>query len=177
MAKRVSQDERPYRPVEEALVRAVMHHEEAELGVETVEIEGSQRTNGPSKAAPDELSVREKVSPMIQGNDQMAVQTPTVTGEKRTREKRVLLSASEEREIEHLVSRIAEELGTPVKLSHVLRAYMTLLLHAEDEILKRARQAAPLHRPPNGDPVALASFEQRLAQILSSAFRETLPLR
>ena len=57
MAKRVSQDERPYRPVEEALVRAVMHHEEAELGVETVETEGSQRTNGPSKAAPDELVV------------------------------------------------------------------------------------------------------------------------
>ncbi len=167
MAKRVAQDERPYRPVEEALVRAVMSHQEAEPIVETVNAERAQRTNGPLEAIPTEPPASKTV----------AVQTPTVTVEKLTREKRVLLSASEEREIEHLISRIAEELGTPVKLSHMLRAYITLLLHAEKEIMKRARQVAPLHRPPNGDPVALASFEQRLAQILSLALRETLPLR
>src|SRR5262249_16417391 len=45
------------------------------------------------------------------------------------------------------------------KLSHMLRAYMTLLLHAEGEITKRARLTGPLHRPPNGDAVALARFE------------------
>jgi hypothetical protein len=110
-----------------------------------------------------------------QRDDQTASQIPTI--EKLTREKRVLLTFSEEREIERLVARVAEGLATPVKLSHFLRAYMTLLLHAENELTKRARQAVPLHRPPNGDPVALAQFEHRLAQILSAAFRDAPPLR
>jgi hypothetical protein len=177
MAKRVTQDERPYRPVEEALVRAVMSPQEAEPIVETDSPEGVQPTGVPLEATRPEPSVSETIVPEVQSNGRVVVQTPTVTVEKLTREKRVLLSASEEREIEQLVSRIAGELGTPVKLSHMLRAYMILLLHAENEIMKRARQAAPLHRPPNGDPVALAGFEQRLAQILSLAFREALPLR
>jgi hypothetical protein len=177
MAKRVAQDERPYRPVEEALVRAVMSHQEAEPVGETVDTEGVQSTNGSLEATPTDLTMSKTVLPEVQRNDRMVVQASTGTVEKLTREKRVLLSASEEREIEHLVSRIAGELGTPVKLSHVLRAYMILLLHAENEIMKRARQSAPLHRPPNGDPVALASFEQRLAQILLLALREARPLR
>ena len=54
---------------------------------------------------------------------------------------------------------------------------MTLLLHAEGEITKRARLTGPLHRPPNGDAVALARFEQQLAKILSAAFRDAPPLR
>ena len=177
MAKRVAQDERPYRPVEEALVRAVMSHQEPEWTAETVNADEGQLTSESLDIQKSESSENETMMPVVQNNGRIMVQAPTVTVEKLTREKRVLLSASEEREIEHLISRIAGELGTPVKLSHMLRAYMILLVHAENEIIKRARQAAPLHRPPNGDPIALAGFEQRLAQILSLSLREALPLR
>lgn len=177
MAKRVAQDERPYRPVEEALVRAVMSHQEEEPTVEADDSDDVHQTREPLNNIQSEPSVDETVLPLVQNNSRVMVQSPTLTVEKLTREKRVLLSASEEREIEHLVSRIAGELGTPVKLSHMLRAYMILLLHAENEIIKRARQVAPLRRPPNGDPIALAGFEQRLAQILSLSLREALPLR
>ena len=97
----------------------------------------------------------------IQGNGHDS--SPTSTAEKLSREKRVLLTLAEEREIERLVARVAEELATPVKLSHMLRAYMTLLLHAEGEITKRARLTGPLHRPPNGDAVALAGHAAEVA--------------
>lgn len=165
MAKRVAQDERPYRPVEEALVRSVMNRPEGVEAIETVE----------ANEAPHLTEAAELGSiPSTLGRQILAQNEPQ---EKLSREKRVLLSPSEERGIERLVSRVAEAVGTPVKLSHLLRAYMTLLLHAENEVIKRAQQALPMRRPPNGDPIALASFEQGIAQILSAALREAAPLR
>jgi hypothetical protein len=174
MAKRVPQDEKPYRPVQEALVRAVMNHQMTEQEAAPTEVAGSQRT----AALLEELPTPPRTVGEGVGEPERDEKTaPMPTIEKLTREKRVLLTFSEEREIERLVGRVAEEIATPVKLSHFLRAYMTLLLHAENEITKRARQAVPLHRPPNGDPVALAQFEHRLAQILSAALRDAPPLR
>jgi hypothetical protein len=139
------------------------------------DVAGLPPIDGLLETLPTPLRAEEEVVGEAQRDDQTAPQMPTM--EKLAREKRVLLTFSEEREIERLVARVAEELATPVKFSHLLRAYMTLLLHAENEITKRARQAVPLHRPPNGDPVALARFEHRLAQILSAAFRDAPPLR
>lgn len=174
MGKRVPQDERPYRPVEEALVRAVMSPQEGE-GIAEANVGELPRTNGLSVSLPVDSSSEGSVSPRVSHERKEVAQAPST--EKLTREKRVLLTLSEEREIERLVARIADELGTPVKFSHLLRAYMTLLLHAENEIMKRARQVGALHRPSNGDPVALVKFEQRLAQILSVAFQDTSPIR
>jgi hypothetical protein len=174
MAKRVPQDEKPYRPVQEALVRAVMNHQMTEQDAAPADVTGPQRTGVLLEAIPTPPRTEGERVGEAERDDQTA---PLLTIKKLTREKRVLLTFSEEREIERLVARVAEELATPVKLSHCLRAYMTLLLHAENEITKRARQAVPLHRPPNGDPVALAQFEHRLAQILSAAFRDAPPLR
>ena len=174
MAKRVPQDEKPYRPVQEALVRAVMNHQGTEHDAAPADVAGRPATDGLLETLTVPPGAEEVVGESQRGN-QVAVQMPTI--EKLTREKRVLLTFSEEREIDRLVARVAEELATPVKLSHLLRAYMTLLLHAENEITRRARQAVPLHRPPNGDPVALAQFEHRLAQMLSAALRDAPPLR
>lgn len=175
MGKRVPQDERPYRPVEEALVRAVLTHQGGEEVAEANDTDGPQRINRQFVATPVDSSSEREVFSGVPRDRQEIAQAPLV--EKLTREKRVLLTFSEEREIERLVARIAEELGTPVKLSHMLRAYMTLLLHAENEIVKRAHQVGPLHRPSNGDALALVRFEQRLAQILSAAFRDAPPIR
>jgi hypothetical protein len=175
MGKRVPQDDRPYRPVEEALVRAVLTHQGGEVGAEANGTDGPRQMNRPLVTTPVETASEREVFSGVPRDRQERAQVPYV--EKLIREKRVLLTLSEEREIERLVARIAEELGTPVKLSHMLRAYMTLLLHAENEIVKRAHQAGPLHRPSNGDPSALVRFEQRLAQILSAAFRDAPPIR
>jgi hypothetical protein len=175
MGKRVPQDDRPYRPVEEALVRAVLTHQGGEGVAEANGTDGPQQINRSFVTTSVEISSEREVLEGVPRDRQEIAQVPLV--EKLTREKRVLLTFSEEREIERLVARIAEELGTPVKLSHMLRAYMTLLLHAENEIVKRAHQVGPLHRPSNGDPLALIRFEQRLAQILSAAFRDAPPIR
>jgi len=175
MGKRVAPDERPYRPVEEALVRSVLDPQEDISIAEPTSDNGLSQMPRLLEADPAEHSPGQGIFAGIQGNGHDSSHTPTA--EKLIREKRVLLTLSEEREIERLVARVAEELATPVKLSHMLRAYMILLLHAEGEITKRARLTGPLHRPPNGDPVALARFEHQLAKILSAAFRDAPPLR
>lgn len=93
-----------------------------------------------------------------------------------TRTKRVLLTPEEERDIERLVDRVAECIGASLKFSHLLRACMSLLCHAEAEITRHAT-AHPMARPANGDSIALAQFEQRLARLLSLALREAPPIR
>ncbi|MHC5778432.1 hypothetical protein [Nostoc sp.] len=53
---------------------------------------------------------------------------------------------------------------------------MTILRHAQKEIIAQASHSEKLERPPNGDPVALAEFEYKLAQIISDALSKTPPL-
>jgi hypothetical protein len=93
-----------------------------------------------------------------------------------TRTKRVLLTPEEERDIERLVDRVAERIGASLKLSHVLRACMSLLCHAEAEITRHAT-AHPTARPANGDTIALAQFEQAIARVLSLALRDAPVMR
>jgi hypothetical protein len=89
----------------------------------------------------------------------------------------VLLTETEEASIEDLVARIARELGTPVKLSHVLRATIAVLLHAEESLFERAKKTGRIKRPPNNDPMALYQYEQVLARLLDSAVRGAPPMR
>jgi hypothetical protein len=97
--------------------------------------------------------------------------------EKLSREKRVLLTATEDRELERLVADMAAELGTALKASHVLRATVSLLDHAREELVKQSRKVGPIKRPANNDPAALAAFEHFLAQVVEVAIRNTRPLR
>jgi len=174
MGKRVPEDEKPFNPVEAALVRSVLAEEPpaaepiARLGLPSIGLR-----NASENEKQDLNGYELKKSPRREPTSD-----PHVLLEgKLNREKRVLLSQPEERELERLVNRVAGELSTPVKLSHLLRACVTLLRHAEDQIADQARQAGPLTRPSNGDPAALAEFEHRLARILSAAFRDAERLR
>jgi hypothetical protein len=98
--------------------------------------------------------------------------------EKLSREKRVLLTPSEEREIERCVDRIAEGFGgTPLKLSHIIRASLAVIRHSEAEIVRRAQDAGVLTRPPNGDAMAMAEFEHEVSKVLSQAFRDAPTIR
>jgi hypothetical protein len=91
----------------------------------------------------------------------------------RSREKRVLVDAEEDVLIEAQVQRLAAELGTPIKLSHVLRGFLGMFRRAEPHIMAQARHLGPMTRPPNGDLAALTRFEEEIGELLAAGFRET----
>lgn len=90
--------------------------------------------------------------------------------EKLTRQKRLLLSCSEEVAFDRLINRIADGIDTPVKGSHVLRACLAILHHAERQIVRKTRTTT-LKRPPNEHAEEIVEFERRLAQLLLAAFK------
>ena len=92
--------------------------------------------------------------------------------DKLVRQKRLMLSSAEEKAIEKLVGRIADKLGTAVRLSHLLRACLVILHHAEPQILRRAA-STKLNRPPNEMADVLGDFEKRLARLLLVSFKES----
>ena len=173
MGKRVPPDEKPFNPVEAALVRSVLAPDPPLP--EPLPVSTQPAIQPPPKREQATVLADIETEQRLLRGIQSTPRSPEPN--KLSREKRVLLTQAEERETERLVNRLASELSTPLKLSHLLRACVTLLRHAEDQIADQARQVAPLTRPSNGDPVALAQFEFRLAQILSAAFRDAVRLR
>jgi len=142
MAKRVPEGEKPFRPVDAALVRSVISPT-------------ARQGNTAEETAHTMASTHLSIVP-----------------EKFDREKRMLLTRSEERAVERLVSNFAEEMRTPVKLSHVLRACTSLILKYEKEIIEEARKSPKLTRPPNGDMNGLSDFEQGVSRILEAALQQ-----
>jgi hypothetical protein len=175
MAKRAPADQKPYRPVDEALVRSVI--------LSTAMPQETRKSEGEGESAPvvalphrsETQGLRDNVVGMPAPAPTRKVDTSAT--ERLSREKRVLLSPAEEREVERLVQRLAEELHSPVKLSHVLRACIAVLCHGENELLKRAKDFGPLVRPANGDAVGLARFEHALSQVISEALRDAPAVR
>ena len=92
------------------------------------------------------------------------------------REKRVLLTPSEERDLNTFLLELGAALGTRVQLSHLLRASIELLKHARGEILAEAHQTPGLHRPAHVYRMAMATFERRVARLLLAALRKSDPL-
>jgi hypothetical protein len=176
MAKRVPEGEKPYNPVETSLVRAVILGAETEEEKEEVEerdqgarIEEPPRI--PQALQPTPEHTPSKVVTLPRAKASVQVPAQFLARGSQAREKRVLLTHPEERELELLVNRVAIELNTPAKLSHLLRACITLLRYSQNEIIERAKEAPPLSRPPNGSPQELAEFEYRLAQMLQGALK------
>lgn len=200
MAKRVPKDEKPYRPLEESLVRSVLSGPtfatgQGAVGGGSPAVAVAAPASVPQENSPAPARPMPRLVPTTQQNQPAAgspapathpPESPPVRRavaasdpmlEPRDREKRMLLTRSEERDVERLVDRLAQELGTSLKLSHVLRAYTLLLLHAEDEILDRARGTGHLARPGNGNAPQLAEFEKAVAQILMNGFRDAPTIR
>ena len=190
MAKRVPSDDKPFRPVDEALIRSVM------AGPPPATDDGGGRGVVVAMAAPapfraePAMQTAKQPTPFLRPaqpeSDRLSaprrleaapISIPSDASlERRDREKRVLLTLNEERDVERLVGRLAGELRTPVKLSHVLRACITIVLHAEEELIERARKTT-LIRPGNGNAPELAEFEFGVAQVVATALREARPLR
>jgi hypothetical protein len=72
---------------------------------------------------------------------------------------------------------LAARLNAQVKVSHVIRALVGLMLHAEASIDRRAGENGPLVRPANGDAQGLQQFERDIGQIFATALRDAGPLR
>jgi hypothetical protein len=164
MAKRVPPGEKVWNPVEDKLAQealqpeAVMPAQAAAPAPSTLRV---VTNNGHREPSPTEPKSEAK------GGEK----EETKEAEKLCREKRVLLTESEEDTLERLVKDMGRRLGTPLKLSHVLRATTSLLLHSQEELLKQSEKVGRLKRPANNDPAGLATFEHNLARILDRAIR------
>jgi hypothetical protein len=157
MAKRIKEDDAPYRPVEAALVRSVVA--------------------GPKK--PSESNVIQFPSP----EEKLGEETKTnplpqmhLGPEPFDQLIRVLMSKSEKAALENLVDRLARQADTTLKISHLMRAFVILLRHGEHMLLEEARRGTRLVRPSNGNPLGIADFEQRVASMLLAALKNVGPL-
>lgn len=186
MAKRVAPEEKPYSPVEEALVRDALAKrpprspEEAKPALTVVEgADAEHHPPAPSAAAsspvtfPPESPTR-AAEPQIEADGTDPEPAPR-TAKKRdlSREKRMLLTRDEERELDRLIDEISDELGVRVKVSNVMRASVALLFNVRDELTKQCRRAKFSKRPRNDDPTEIANFEENLARLFDSAVRNT----
>ena len=144
MAKRAPKDEKPFNPIESALVERVA-------------------SRVPLHDARSELEARPSAKLQVE-----PVMPPTP--KRPPREKRVLLSWEEELALQRLLDQLTETLQTPVKLSNALRSCLILLRHAQAPIVEYASRRGNLVRPANNDQTGIALFEQRLASIFKDAF-------
>lgn len=173
MAKRAPAGEEPYRPlldpgvISAALTKTkatpevgkVVELNRAETGIGEPRVNGREGTARPAADPPPvKVMARELV-------------------EKLDQEKRMLLTRAENVALERLVGALASRLNTQVKLSHVLRALVTLLLNAESAVDRRAGEKIGLMRPANGDFKGIQKFEREIAMIIAAALRDSGPPR
>jgi hypothetical protein len=171
MAKRVSPEEKTWNPVEDRLAQETLR---PSLAIETAP--APAQAPSPALAANRVVKISDHREP-AQVEQRAEVQAPKKDEaepvEKLSREKRMLLTESEEDMLERLVKDMGKQLKTPLKLSHILRATTVLLMHSRDELLKQSEKMGGMKRPPNNDPVALATFEHNLARLIDRAIRGT----
>jgi len=233
MAKRLSTEEKPYRPVQErlrkdkgdppdmperSLVASVLSHNPAEALAKkpaeeeappkpTTREEPQPETRQPVQAR-EEQPPREKPrttepaartepsgagetednivafrgpaspAPSRTASDFTARRTPerTPSGfEPHNRHLRFKILDSQKAEIDELINRHAAAAGTTLSLSHIMRAWLDILRHAETQTV-RALERAHLRRPANEDHLGLAEFERELAHVLLEALRKAPPM-
>jgi hypothetical protein len=100
-----------------------------------------------------------------------------ISVEKLTKYNKFLTTPSEKLELERLAARISGALGVSVRTSHLIRACLIYLLEAENDIIKVAERFERPKRPSNAEAVALAEFDQLIAELLSLGFHEAGPLK
>ena len=150
MAKRAPEEERDFNPIQATLVRAAV---------------GSARTI--TQDAPPKETL-----PLAENDAPATADLPVAAPIKPPRQQRFLLSWEDEQALGALTHELSEAVGTPVKLSNVLRSCVMLIRHSGEEIVRNAGRAGPLIRPANNDQAAVAVFEHRITQVLHAGFRE-----
>ena len=155
MAKRSPVDEEPFRPLNSAILNAVVNH-----------------TPKARPAAVDQPRHLESVSSK-RGEAEEHNRPDTIPSMSRLdQEKRVLFNRAEAQAMDRLINNVSGRLNAQIKLSHIMRALVALLLNAETQIYQRVSERGPLMRPPNGDFAALQRFEREIAFLLAEAIRD-----
>jgi hypothetical protein len=185
MAKRAAADEQPYRPLLDASLVSAALSQAATPAPPPKEKEVLRPGSVPAKvtdipkAEPSRRIEQIQAEPAGQGvtaaREEKRPSQELI--EKFDQEKRILFTRGETQAIDRMVTNLAGRLNAQVKVSHVIRALVALLLHADAEIDKRAGEAGPLVRPPNGDALALQRFELEIAKILAAGMRDAGPIR
>lgn len=189
MAKRTPPNTEDYHPVNEQLARSVLSHRR-QPDDENADQSKSREARPPVPPTADESSPEPSKSPeeppqlrVLSGRRRKVTKEtgspkePVRAKRKElVREKRMLLTASEDELFEDLVRGITRDLRVTVKSSNVLRACLTLLLHVQEELFKQCRRMEPLQRPRYDDPTSIVAFEEELARIFDSAIRNTKSL-
>jgi len=176
MAKRAPAGEPAYNPLDENLAHSVIQR--TDPAQETKDVSTDEAGDGNTQNLVHSPTIVLDGRALRTGMASRTVlASEKISSRSLHREKRVLLAPEDERQIERLVDRIGEQLGTSLKLSHLLRACVTVLCHAEAEVMRFSLDFRSLKRPANGDTVALAQFEQTLAKLLSKSLRDAPLIR
>jgi hypothetical protein len=172
MAKRVSPEEKPWNPVEDRLAQETLR---PTMAAEAVAVVPQNGAPSPAPAQNRVVKIADHREPPAAAKrpEGPAKKAEAEEVEKLSREKRVLVTESEEDMLERLVKDMAKKLKTPLKLSHLLRATTILLMHSRDELIRQSEKMGGMKRPPNNDPVALATFEHNLARLVDRSIRGT----
>lgn len=190
MARRRTPGQREYNPLDDArgrlaidpdLVRAVMDPREESL---LSSAPATAPVAGPPVPSDSAAVVAQPPAPvstaMMSGAAQTAPQAVAapkgLVVERLTKYNKFLTTPSEKLELDRLAARISGALGVNVRPSHLIRACLIHLLHAENEIIEQSQNTHPLRRPSNTEAIALAEFDQLIAEILYYAFRSAKPL-
>lgn len=178
MARRT--DEEPFRPLNAALVDSVLAGGTKPVQAETViELPTRSRTVETPEPAesrpppPRRHALLQRQTPPRATDSAANMPFP----ERLEREKRVLLTPSEERAVGRVVSYLGAELGTSLTFSNVLRSCIRLLINAEAELVDRAKAQGRVIRPPNGDHAAIEEFERTVASVLHAGLRDARSLK
>lgn len=182
MAKRREPGQKEYNPLDDSrgrlpidtdLIRAVTSPVPVGVAEEYPHstLPGSSQPNTPAGAATPTFAVEQTLPPVSRLSSRpMAI-------EKLTAYNKFLTTPTEKLELDRLAARVSGALGVSVKSSQLIRACLVLMLRAENQIIRRADGRPLFKRPSNTETVALAEFDQLLAEILSHAFRDAGPLK
>src|SRR5215470_6621 len=127
MAKRIREDDAPYRPVEAALVRSVAAGPKKMSESNVIQFPSTE----------EQLEVEEETGKEPKTNSLPQMRFGLESFDQLIR---VLMSKSEKAALENLVDRLAKQADTTLKISHLMRAFVILLRHGEDMLLEEARR-------------------------------------
>lgn len=186
MVKFAKGEEKPFDPISNKLLSAIASppQEGAEpqnIGVEVARDQPSpapllpdapqdDAKRQPAKKSPERTRKRPQKAPTLK-----VLTKPSGQPERLDRVVKCLFTPSEDQELRAMVARLAQESGTKLTLSHLMRPYFDLLLHCEEQLTEELHRAN-ISRPIN-DKTALAYFERRLAEVIHNALRKAPLLR
>jgi hypothetical protein len=84
-------------------------------------------------------------------------------------------SATQDKELDSFLLRLAEASGTSVPFQVVTRAAIAATMRSEEQILELIRRRPPMRRPANVSATEYAQFEQYWMEVVAEALRKLRP--